>query len=105
MDRFYGQRLSDDQIARIYRYVQVTPRQDIPLWVYGIRYATTQGESSEYNMADSFLPWDYGLVADCRNMCRMRCDGRYPFTPWEELWNSLEMRRGRLGDMWQKRRL
>ena len=105
MDRFYGQRMNDDQIARIYRYDQLTLRHDLPLWVYGVRYAASQGDTANHSMGDSFLPWDYGLDADCRHMSRMRRDGRVPFTPWNELWHSLEMRRVRLSDMWEKRRL
>ena len=105
VDRFYGQRMSPEQIERIRYYDECTPRQDLPLWVYGVRYAASKGGCAKSSLGDAFLPWDYGLDADCRQMCRMRCDGRVPFAPWKELWESLEKRRAELGERWATWRL
>ena len=105
VDRFYGQRMSQEQLDRIRFYDEHTQRQDLPLWVYGVRYAASRGATASFTMGDSFMPWDYGLDADCRQMCRMRCDGRVPFDAWTQLWDRLGKRRAELGELWAAWRL
>ena len=101
IDRFYGQVLSQEQISRIRVYGDQTPRHELPLWFYAFRFAMSRGHCADESLGHAFMPWDYGLDADCRLLCRMRRDGRVPFESIPQLWQSLETRRQGLVQLWQ----
>ena len=73
----------------IKKYHAVTRCHEVPLWVYGLRFATG---TKKYAM-DFYMPWDYGLGADCQLLCRHRLSGRLPFQPMPSLWEKLQGRK------------
>ena len=92
VDRWFGQTMTKGQLERIRRYHSVTPFYEVPLWTYGLRFAT---EGKKYP-GDIHRPWDYGLEGDCQLLCRDRRSGRSPFSFMPKLWENLAMRKEEL---------
>jgi len=90
MDRFYGQRMTDEQLERIRSYYAELPRCDLPLWAIGLRLIA----SNEESIMGFAYPWDFGLTRDYDDLLAARHDRRRPFEPWPELWERLNRRRG-----------
>ena len=90
--------MTDSQLHMIWWYHARTPFYDVPMWVYGLRFATT----GQKYMTDFYLPWDYGLTADCQLLCRHHYCRRLPFQFMPELWEKLKGRRQELSQ-WSTR--
>ena len=92
VDRFYGQRMSAEQLERIKTYFHGTPTSDLPLWVIGLNLLDTRCEC----VMGFAYSWDFGLSSDHRELVDRRYDRECPFDTYERLWDRLEARRERL---------
>ena len=94
IDRWFGQSMSTEQLRNIRWYHEQTPHYEVPAWVYGLRYMTVDKQF----VTDLYLPWDYGLEADCRLLCRHR-RGQLPFSYMEGMWQKLAARKAALAQL------
>ena len=92
MDRFYGQRMSEEQMDRIRRYYVQTPACDRPLWAIGLSLLARDRET----IKGFALPWDFGLVRDYDDLLDRRYRRECPFQCMRWLWYRLDCRRERL---------
>ena len=92
-DRFYGQRVSQEQITRIEKYYNEVPLCDIPLWAHGL-YLLHRGLEDRMGLG---LPWDFGLCVDHDDLLdrRLPIAGRRlaPFAYYPHIWERLTRRR------------
>ena len=97
VDRFYGQRMSRDQLDRFWHYYNHTPACERPQWATGL-HALEMGE--ECSLAIEF-PWDFGLVGDYERLFedRARLGLRRPFRFYPHIWERLHRRRSALLDL------
>ena len=84
--------MSESQMLLIKKYHAATPFYEVPLWVYGLRFAM----GTKKYATDFYMPWDYGLGADCQLLCRHRLSGRLPFEFMPSLWEKLQGRKEEL---------
>ena len=89
VDRFYGQRMSDDQVVRIRDYYRREPVCDRPLWAHALRLLE-QGNEAECAYA---YPWDFGLARDYDDLLDRRAVRECPFDFYPGLWARLQRRR------------
>ena len=89
MDRFYGQRMSAEQLERIQAYYAVTPMCDLPLWAIGLRLIAAEQEA----VLGFAYPWDFGLTRDYDDLRAARLERGRPFESWPGLWDRLNERR------------
>ena len=89
IDRFYGQRMSEDQLQLIRKYYMELPSCDVPLWAIGLRLLVHNRESSK----GFAYPWDFGLVRDYDDLLEARVGRSCPFEMWPDLWARLSRRR------------
>lgn len=89
MDRFYGQRMSPQQLERIRTYYRLTRTCDLPLWSIGLRLLDADQEST----IGFAYPWDFGLVRDYDDLLEARLVRSCPFMTWPGLWDRLARRR------------
>ena len=96
VDRFYGQRMSRDQLDRFWRYYNATPVCERPMWATGLHVLELGGECS---LAVEF-PWDFGFVGDYEELfeARARLGLRRPFRFYPHIWERLNRRRSALHD-------
>ena len=88
-DRFYGQRLGERQLATFCFYFRRTPSCDLPQWAIGL-YLLVHGQECLRGRAHS---WDFGIVADYRDLLARRRDASLPFPVMDGLWDRLSARR------------
>jgi hypothetical protein len=88
-DRWYGQTMTDAQMARIKRYFNHTLVHDIPVWCHGLMIISNNVEI-HYGMS---LPWDFGLTHDLEMLSYHRSGRKLPFTSMPHLWERLELRK------------
>ena len=89
VDRFYGQRLSPDQIERIKYYYVRTKTCDLPLWAIGLSLIFRGLECR----AGYAYPWDFGLIKDYDELKELRVDRIFPMSEFSGLWRRLHDRR------------
>ena len=91
VDRWYRQRMSDEQLRIIKQYYIETPERDKPAWSRALRYCTT----GQHDVRERFYPRDYGLSMDLELLCSYRWRG-LPFDLTDKLWDKLDERKEEL---------
>ena len=84
-DRFYGQKLHDDQVVRIHKYWKETPACDTPQWAKAVHWFYGGLALHEYAECQA----DFGIEQDWRSLARMRCQWRRPFRWAEGVWHRI----------------
>ena len=81
--------MTQAQLDRIRRYHLIIPFYEVPIWVYGLRFAA----GGKKYPGDIHHLWDYSLERDCHLLCLYRRSGRLPFTFMPQLWEKLAVRK------------
>ncbi len=88
VDRWYGQDLAPEQLARIKSYWKHTPLHQRPSWAWALYWYQNEEELG-------FVPElgeDFGLGADVSLMLSLRRGGRRPFQWLPGFWRRIELR-------------
>ncbi len=88
VDRFYGQDLSTEQLARFKWYNAHTPWHQKPTWAWALWWFLIQEDLGFYPM----LGEDFGMDAEVCIMLSLRAGGRRPFQWMAGFWERIDAR-------------
>ena len=95
VDRWYGQKLTDDQLRRIQAYYDeanqsVARRMDIPNWAHAVAWYYGRMPNWAHGQFPPWVPNDFGMYADWNDLIRVR--GEVYFKYHGGFWDALRQR-------------